>query len=348
MAPFSWRAINAITLATTSVNTSIQFYQACTLHLQWYSPSFASLSPSGQKGDSMYVNLFYSDTYAPPAPGIWNGWGRVIFYVDDVNTTYRTVVHNGITPEFAPRDADWGERYFQVLDPMGHEVSFAQPLKRGHARGDGRSRPIVSSVSAAARVLIAYHTVYNHTHALAEAIASGARGAQAEVRVRAIDEVDMEADVLDWADVLLIGSPVHYGNVAAALLAWVEKSWAPYWQDTRFNGMLGGAFATAGGIDQGLESSLLSLQRTLFSFRVQAFAAAPSESDYASYGAIAVTGGAFATNKSGTIAPQFVEAARLFGKSTAVAATEGTRAATRRQRQQRQQWQQQQQRGASD
>ena len=26
------------------------------------------------------------------------------------------------------RNADWGERYFQLLDPMGHEISIAKPL----------------------------------------------------------------------------------------------------------------------------------------------------------------------------------------------------------------------------
>jgi hypothetical protein len=28
-----------------------------------------------------------------------------------------------------PRDATWNERYFHFLDPDGHELSFATPLK---------------------------------------------------------------------------------------------------------------------------------------------------------------------------------------------------------------------------
>ena len=28
----------------------------------------------------------------------------------------------------APADAPWGERYFHVLDPDGHELSFARLL----------------------------------------------------------------------------------------------------------------------------------------------------------------------------------------------------------------------------
>ena len=30
---------------------------------------------------------------------------------------------------FAPRDATWGERYFHIVDPDGHELSFAQPIR---------------------------------------------------------------------------------------------------------------------------------------------------------------------------------------------------------------------------
>jgi uncharacterized glyoxalase superfamily protein PhnB len=31
-------------------------------------------------------------------------------------------------PNTGPRDATWGERYFHVTDPDGHELSFARPL----------------------------------------------------------------------------------------------------------------------------------------------------------------------------------------------------------------------------
>jgi uncharacterized glyoxalase superfamily protein PhnB len=35
----------------------------------------------------------------------------------------------GFTPETAPRDAEWGERYFHLRDPDGHALSFARPLR---------------------------------------------------------------------------------------------------------------------------------------------------------------------------------------------------------------------------
>jgi uncharacterized glyoxalase superfamily protein PhnB len=28
-----------------------------------------------------------------------------------------------------PRDAEWGERFFHLTDPDGHELSFAWPLR---------------------------------------------------------------------------------------------------------------------------------------------------------------------------------------------------------------------------
>ena len=40
------------------------------------------------------------------------------------------LVAAGIQPQAPPRDAEWGERFFHVTDPDGHEISFAWPLKR--------------------------------------------------------------------------------------------------------------------------------------------------------------------------------------------------------------------------
>ena len=58
----------------------------------------------------------------------WTWWGRVIIYVADVDATYTQARAGGLEPEFAPRDASWAERYFHIVDPDGHELSFARPL----------------------------------------------------------------------------------------------------------------------------------------------------------------------------------------------------------------------------
>ena len=33
----------------------------------------------------------------------------------------------GYTPDTAPADAPWRERYYHIADPDGHEISFARP-----------------------------------------------------------------------------------------------------------------------------------------------------------------------------------------------------------------------------
>jgi uncharacterized glyoxalase superfamily protein PhnB len=54
-------------------------------------------------------------------------WGRLIFYVTDVDALWNHLKERGFDPE-VPRDANWGERYFHMRDPDGHELSFARPI----------------------------------------------------------------------------------------------------------------------------------------------------------------------------------------------------------------------------
>lgn len=57
-----------------------------------------------------------------------NNWGRIIFYVKDVDNFWAYIKEKGFNPK-RPRDAQWGERYFHMHDPDGHELSFARALK---------------------------------------------------------------------------------------------------------------------------------------------------------------------------------------------------------------------------
>jgi catechol 2,3-dioxygenase-like lactoylglutathione lyase family enzyme len=55
------------------------------------------------------------------------GWGaRMIFYLP-VDAFWEYLRGKGFNPE-SPRDASWGERYFHMSDPDGHELSFARPI----------------------------------------------------------------------------------------------------------------------------------------------------------------------------------------------------------------------------
>ena len=127
----SLRSINALTLATRDMVSSCAFYTRLGLHRTYFADGFATFSASAPvtpANNDLHINLFHSPAYVPPPPGRWNQWGRCIFFVADVDTFHGAAVEAGLAPEFEPRDAVWGERYFHILDPNGHQLAFAQPL----------------------------------------------------------------------------------------------------------------------------------------------------------------------------------------------------------------------------
>jgi uncharacterized glyoxalase superfamily protein PhnB len=115
-------ALSAITLATHDMAAAVRFYRLCGFEIL-YGGEGASFT-SFRAGQS-FLNLI-----AQPAETEWSWSGRAIFYDDDVDGLYRRLVAAGIRPQAPPRDAEWGERFFHVTDPDGHEISFAWPLKR--------------------------------------------------------------------------------------------------------------------------------------------------------------------------------------------------------------------------
>ncbi len=119
----SIRSIDAITLVATNMEASISFYSALgfTLSFGGNDAEFTTMSiePSGP-----HVNLISR----PADNAVKTSWGRVIFHVDDVDDLYRTAVAAGLAPQNEPTDASWGERYFAIFDPTGHDISFAKPL----------------------------------------------------------------------------------------------------------------------------------------------------------------------------------------------------------------------------
>lgn len=177
----------------------------------------------------------------------------------------------------------------------------------------GRAALITAFIQTAscANVLVCYYSATNKTQQLAMAVANGARQVGSDVRVLSISGVTVQSDVMEWADAIIIGSPVHYGNVASKMTAWFETAWEPFWEDPRLEGKLGAAFATGGGLAQGLEHVVSSLQRLLASFRIQCITPAPTRSGYDSYGAVAVTG--TPPFNGSMLAEPFVEAGEALG-----------------------------------
>ena len=116
-------SISAVTLATHDMTRAVRFYRALGFELRYggAGSAFTSFVVGGG-----YLNLITAD----PATS-WSWWGRIIFYVSDVDVIYEVALDSGFTPSFMPRDAEWGERYFHITDPDGHELSFATPIRRG-------------------------------------------------------------------------------------------------------------------------------------------------------------------------------------------------------------------------
>ncbi|WP_233867717.1 VOC family protein [Paraburkholderia adhaesiva] len=114
--------LSAVTLTVSEIGRSVRFYESLGFRQRpgHVVPGFASFVLGGAVPG--YLNLLEGE------PGPVDGWGRVIVYVSDVDAFYRQALGVGVVPEFAPRDAPWGERYFHLRDPDGHELSFAKPL----------------------------------------------------------------------------------------------------------------------------------------------------------------------------------------------------------------------------
>ena len=110
--------ISAVTFAVRDMARSVEFYKKLGFELLYGSEhaAFSSL-----KAGEAFVNLSADPRYEHR----W--WGRVIFRVDDVDGLHQALMAAGLQSE-SPRDAVWGERFFHVTDPDGHELSFAELL----------------------------------------------------------------------------------------------------------------------------------------------------------------------------------------------------------------------------
>ena len=113
--------ISAVTFAVRDMARSVEFYRKL-----GFEPVYGGERAefSSLKGGATFVNLVASSGYEHR----W--WGRAIFRVDDADAHHRELRVQGLMPEL-PQDAPWGERFFHVTDPDGHELSFAEVLPTG-------------------------------------------------------------------------------------------------------------------------------------------------------------------------------------------------------------------------
>lgn len=114
-------SLSAVTLAVADMAASTDFYEALGFE-KIYGGAQAGFT--SYRAGASYLNLIA----AQPGGGFW---GRAIFYVDDVDAFHANAINAGLDPAFEPRNAPWRERYFHIVDPDGHEISFAKPLPPG-------------------------------------------------------------------------------------------------------------------------------------------------------------------------------------------------------------------------
>jgi catechol 2,3-dioxygenase-like lactoylglutathione lyase family enzyme len=128
-------SISAVTLATHNMPRAVRFYRVLGFEIVHGDDNAAFTS--------FRVGASYLNLTVQPAERHWSWWGRVIFYNSDVDALYRRVIAAGYRPDTAPRDAEWGERFFlQTFEEVGllPGLFLDTCLRRAHAMGDVHRR----------------------------------------------------------------------------------------------------------------------------------------------------------------------------------------------------------------
>lgn len=97
---------------------SVTFYQRLGLNISYGGPDapFTTM----RAGESV-INLRGVRNSAG------NSWVRVILRVRGVDGLRGDLIEKGLSPT-PLKNADWGERYFEISDPEGFVISFAELL----------------------------------------------------------------------------------------------------------------------------------------------------------------------------------------------------------------------------
>ncbi len=112
--------ISAVTFRVANMTESVRFYRdVLGMELLYGGEDTGFSSLRAKDAQSAILNLEQGDRVTH--------WGRLIFYVTDVDALWNHLKERGFHPE-VPRDACWGERYFHMPDPDGHELSFARQI----------------------------------------------------------------------------------------------------------------------------------------------------------------------------------------------------------------------------
>jgi NAD(P)H dehydrogenase (quinone) len=135
-------------------------------------------------------------------------------------------------------------------------------------------------------VAVVYYSATGHVHALAKAVAEGAKLAGAEVRLRPVEELASELLIsqnqawgrhrseisdeptasledLEWADGIAFGTPTRFGNVAAQLKMFLDQA-GQLWQEGKLINKVATAFTSSQTTHGGQETTILALNNTFY------------------------------------------------------------------------------------
>lgn len=110
--------ISGVTLAVREMAESVAFYGKLGFDVSFGGPRAPFTT---MRAGRSVVNLRQAST------GRGSALNRVILRVRGVDALHRDLVGKGLEPT-APRDAEWGERYFEIQDPQGVVISCAEQI----------------------------------------------------------------------------------------------------------------------------------------------------------------------------------------------------------------------------
>lgn len=134
------------------------------------------------------------------------------------------------------------------------------------------------------KIAIVYYSAFGTTHAMAQRVADTAEKHGAEVRLRHVREIAprgaiesqdawkahveemdgqtvAEPEDLEWADVVIIGSPTRYGHVTSQMQAFLDTL-GPLWSQGKLADKVYTAFTSSQTMHGGQESTLLAMHTT--------------------------------------------------------------------------------------
>jgi NAD(P)H dehydrogenase (quinone) len=141
-------------------------------------------------------------------------------------------------------------------------------------------------MSESVKAAVIYYSATGSVYRLAQAVAEGAEKAGAEVRVRKVHELAPEEaiasnegwaahakqtqnvpeaslDDLEWADVVILGTPTRYGLPTAQLKQFIDTT-GPLWAQGKLADKVYTSFTSAGTSHGGQETTLTALNNTFY------------------------------------------------------------------------------------